>query len=121
MFLVFLIFDSLIEQSYELIGKQCDDVEHQMHCHFCRSANHDVVGSKVLLESAVCPLCNGAPFVALCFVGCHWDNFFATTIFVNDRNMVELSACLIDPCGIICSIHQIVAIGYFVNEGRCYP
>src|ERR1035437_4831935 len=118
-FVVFPVFDSLTEQPYELIGKQCDNAEHQMHCYFCRSANHDIVGSKVFLESAVSPLCCRSPFVALRFVGCHWNNFFATPIFVNDRNMIELSACLIDPCCIICGIHQIVEIGYFA-AGQLY-
>ena len=119
MFVVFQVFDSLTKQPHELIGKQSDNAEHQMHCYFCCSTYHDIVGAKVLFESAVCPLRNGAPFVAFCFVGCHWDNFFAATVFVDDWNMIILPACLIDTCGIIGSIHQIVEIGHFV-AGQFY-
>jgi len=76
--------------------------------------HHNVVGAKIFFQPAIGPFCRRSNFVAFCFMGQHWNDFFATSFLINDRCMSKLPTYFINPFIIVGGIHQVIQVGDFV-------
>jgi len=93
-----------------MVREQRQDPEHEMHHHLRCSAYHDVVSTELLLYSTVEPLNHCALIVSHRLVGCHWNHFLTSRVLVDERNMPQAPADLIDRPGIIGCVHQVIQV-----------
>ena len=105
---------------------RCGDAEHEMTGDLGMSADPDMAPAELILETGVGPLDTGTDPEPQAFgtdIACHppgpgfpvqllLENLVPARVDIDDRNMAKAFTHLVDPPGVISSVHEIVEVGH---------
>src|SRR4030042_5689923 len=97
-------------QLEQLVGEQGDDPKHQMKLDFRSAPHHDVACPETFFQAAVEPLRDGAFPVARRLMRGQGDNVLPPGASINDGDVPQAAADLIDGSGVKGRIHQIIPV-----------
>jgi hypothetical protein len=102
--------DGSANQLEQLVGKQGNDAKHEVEPDFPGAPHHDGATPKLFFQAAVKALCHRPFLVPGRLMGRQRDHLLPPAVFVNDGDVSQAAAHLVDRFGIISRIHQIIQV-----------
>jgi hypothetical protein len=99
------------QQSHQLVGAQDQDAEHQMTHHLGVAPDRDIPATELVLEAGIAALGDGALVVADGIGRFEFGLLATPRVVINQGDVAEVAAVLVQLEAAIGRIHHIVEIG----------